>query len=456
MVTLYDDSTKKLIENKLDNIILKSRRYALKNILEPTMDEYNKVLNIILNYIKLNKRIIYGGYAWHNLIKHKNKKDGIYEDDLIGQPDVEFYSYEPIHDIVKICNELHQNSFKYIRASEAQHQETYTIFVNQLGYVDISYMPKQIFHKIPIYKINNMHFIHPKIITIDILRQMNDPINSYWRLSKQIPRINKILKYYPIDTKRGKLTKFKHESNIQKILDFIRKKIIIESKLLVCGYYGYQYYNEIANNMKDELYVPYYDVISYNLEEDVKNIKKILVEYNDKITVEEYHPFFQFLDRKIVFKINNHVLLNVYGNNEMCIPYFYLDKKKINIVTFPYILQMLLILNIYHTIYENKVEANNLDYLLEDIIKKRNNYLKKNNKTILDDTPFEEFRIDCIGKTIDPSRKYRINLAEKFKSKKKFKQFKFEPPNDNFNPDIFNFKNTSGKINTSNKNRIFY
>ena len=56
---------------------------------------------------------------------------------------------------------------------------------------------------------------------------------------------------------------------------------------------------QIANadeSKKEELYVPYYDVISTNLSEDVRDIYEKLKSFNSNIKVVEYHPFFQFLD----------------------------------------------------------------------------------------------------------------------------------------------------------------
>merc|ERR1711976_49844 len=123
---------------------------------------------------------------------------------------------------------------------------------------------------------------------------------------------------------RGKFTKFKINDSAQRILDFIRKNIIIGSKLLVFGYYGYNYYRYKGNdNKKEELYVPYYDVISTNFIEDSKKIKKILQNYESSIEIDEYHRFFQFLDNRISFKFKNNIVLNIYGNNEMCIPYWF-------------------------------------------------------------------------------------------------------------------------------------
>ena len=43
--------------------------------------------------------------------------------------------------------------------------------------------------------------------------------------------------------------------------------------------------------------------------------------------------------------------------------------------------------------------------MLENIINLRNNYLKDNNKTVLDNTPFEEFRINCLGETMEQPRR---------------------------------------------------
>ena len=109
--------------------------------------------------------------------------------------------------------------------------------------------------------------------------------------SKKFSKANTLLSHYPLDT-RGKFTPTKIDDSTQRMLDFVRKNIIIGSKLLVFGYYGYQYYKYKGNNKKEELYVPYYDVISTNLVEDTK-IKETLQNFESKL-VEEYHPFFHF------------------------------------------------------------------------------------------------------------------------------------------------------------------
>ena len=68
MVLLYDKKSMDLMEEKIDEITYEARKYALETVLEPSLDEYKQVMKIILEFIIINKRIIYGGYGWNELI----------------------------------------------------------------------------------------------------------------------------------------------------------------------------------------------------------------------------------------------------------------------------------------------------------------------------------------------------------------------------------------------------
>ncbi len=449
MVVLYDEKNIDIITNNLDKISNKARKYALENKISPSLVTYNKVIKVIKNYIEKNKRVVYGGYAYNELIIHKNEKDRIYSKDGLDQADIEFYSFEPIIDLINIGNELKELGYKNIQVKSAMHLETFTLFVDYFGYCDASYMPSNLFHKMPLWQFGKLKLAHPKFILIDILRMYNDPINSYWRIEKNFKRAIKLLKYYPLDTK-GYFTKALINNDTKDILNFVRKNIIIGSKLLVFGYYAYDYYKYKATNQESPLYVPYYDVISTDLKKDAKKIYKDLSAFSNDIEIKEYHPFFQFFDSRISFEYKGKEILNLYGHNCMCIPFFYLEKKKMNIVTYPYLILMLLIKFIYLHINNNK-ESKNYDFMLENIITLRNEYLKKNKKTVLDNTPFEEFRIECMGDTIDQSKKRFITKDSYEKKKFLFKYDIDNPPNLDFKE--ISFRNLSGNINTT-KNRL--
>ena len=161
--------------------------------------EYEKINspdNIILDFIKQNKRKIYGGYAVNKLIIDKNQKDSIYQE--YQYPDIDFYSPTPIEDLINICNTLYDKGYKRVNAKEAAHKDTYSIFVNFHLYCDITYVPKNIYNRIPYKELNNYYYTHPHFMTIDYLRMLADPLGSSWRIEKSIKRFALLQKYYPL------------------------------------------------------------------------------------------------------------------------------------------------------------------------------------------------------------------------------------------------------------------
>ena len=132
-----------IVNENVDAIIKKARNREIQ-IIEPVIDEFKKVRAVVLDYIKNEKRIIYGGFAWNMLIKKKTPDDAFYSE--TDYTDVEFYSNKPIEDMKKLCDLLQDKGFKFIQGKSAQHEDTYTIFVNFTAYCDISYMPSNIFY----------------------------------------------------------------------------------------------------------------------------------------------------------------------------------------------------------------------------------------------------------------------------------------------------------------------
>jgi hypothetical protein len=59
-----------IVNENVDAIIKKARNREIQ-IIEPVIDEFKKVRAVVLDYIKNEKRIIYGGFAWNMLIKKK-------------------------------------------------------------------------------------------------------------------------------------------------------------------------------------------------------------------------------------------------------------------------------------------------------------------------------------------------------------------------------------------------
>ena len=226
--------------------IKEAAQYEYKNTNVPTLKETSAVCKEIINFIKKKQRVVYGGYAQNLLIMSKNKDDVFYKEidgafyNWPDLADIEFYSPTPLQDLIELTEDLYKKKYEHIEASGGQHDGTYKIFVNFLNYCDITYIPTNIFNTMPIIKVDGIKCTHPHYMMVDAYRIFTDPMTSFWRLDKTIKRFQKIFKHYPIDQSgNNKKIELKKSNETD---DFIRKKIIHNSKLIVVGFYGFDYY----------------------------------------------------------------------------------------------------------------------------------------------------------------------------------------------------------------------
>ena len=91
---MYRSDDYDVIKNNLSKISENAAKVYL-NTYEPTIQEFKEVYEHLKNFIKKNKRIVYGGYAQNALIKVQNKDDGFYkETDLADIELIEIFFVE--------------------------------------------------------------------------------------------------------------------------------------------------------------------------------------------------------------------------------------------------------------------------------------------------------------------------------------------------------------------------
>jgi hypothetical protein len=323
-------------------------------------------------------------------------------------------------------------------------------------------MPKYIYTKIDKIVVDNYYLIGNRIILIDLLRQYNDPINSYYRLNKVFKRGNLIMKYYPLklNTNGKDLDKlYDEQRNISNLIfNYIIKDntniIFIDRNILDV------YINPILNlsliNVKFNDYP--IEIITDNLNKKTREIYDFLLLNNinmNKFKVEEYYKFFQFLDNKTVFKYNDYIILTIYGNNNYCIPYnlvnVHNNTRKIMIGTFNVCFLYLLINLIYNKINNNKYDS--IELIMSKMIKSKEKFLNDNKLSILDNNIYQDFKIECFGNVDDNIYKFKYNMFSNNKSNySRSKIPKYDPYDEKnylFNPDDYYFNNTSGYINNN-------
>ena len=444
---MYREIDEKIINKNLGKLEDKAKEIYLNNY-EPKLTELNEVYKIIKDYIKEKDLIIYGGYAQNALIKIHEKKKVFYKE--IDVPDIEFYTHEPQKDLIQLCDILNEKKFKFVEGVEGVHNETYNLFVNFHGYLDISYMPKNILDNCPTIRTEGMRMTHPHFMFVDALRVYTDPMTSYFRLSKTFSRFTTLMDYFPFNEEAiYNIIHFNvtiSEKEYDKITKFIRKQIIRNSKLIMIGFHPFNRLMKKAEMPKTH-YIQeyYYQVISDNYNNDKDKILNLLNKNFKNITKKSYYKFFQFCDKSTEYYYKDQLILRLYGNNGRCNVHKYSNKKKIHYGTFQLILMYCLIHYNIAIIRNNKfIQKVNIT-MMTRLLKARDTYLEKRNLNVLDKTPFEEFTMECIGKPYDILRESRIKLKENIKKGKKAK-FRYTPKGTPGKVPNYIFENSSGDV----------
>ena len=433
--------------------------------LDPSPEEKNAVEEAILEFVKEKKRKLYGGTAMNLLLKEKGEP--IYDE--YANKDIDFYSPDPISDVKELCNKLHKLNFSNVNAKEAQHGETYKIFINYLDYCDITYVPNNIYNKMKFIELDGLYITHPWILFIDQFRILTDPLISYeQRLKKTVSRHSKLYKYYKLPIIDKKLEISNNNELLQNILNDLFENILIKlPNIIFTGLYIYNYYVNLLNKT-EFINIPYYQCYSIDFENDVNEIISKMKKYT--LNIEEHYPFFQFFGRYVILNVIinkvKYPVLYIYSNNNRCIAFkevnaYLIDKTaktmetNIKIGTFDFNILHCLILLVKNRV--DKIESENdiIYNYINSIVKFRKEYLDKNNKTVYDDTPFESFSVKCIGITMDPRRESLIKTNEKFQ-KGKLVTWKYNPEKDmKKEENKYIFKNSSGNEIINKEHQLF-
>lgn len=424
MIDFYSDNDLQHINDNLDKIEEDAIKQSYK-ILDPNNEEYEKVRNVILDFIKKEKKIVYGGSSYNAIIQKNNKTVGIYKE--FERYDIEFYSANPINDMIAICNKLNDIDIKYVIGRQAQHDETFTVFANFNQYCDMSYMPKIIYDKMEFIEIDGIRYVHPNYILIDIFRMYNDPLTSFWRLPKVFKRMKLLMSEYKFDFKSVKKVKFEKLKNHSNIIDYIVPKIVEKFKSIVfVGQLAYQLYvnpeeqidskniNQIEIICDNPVEVgKYIKSVTYNWL--VENDKKLLEKYDDIFSIKFFNRFFQYWAPRSVIYYNNEPIFTIIGNMGRCIPY---NKLTINNNIDLYVGSFLVTFNYFFIGQHYEKIINNGFYyadknIADSMLTERNEYLSKNGKNVLDATIYKEFVINCIGDTKNFSRESLLKMNER-------------------------------------------
>lgn len=482
----YTEDDRAEVTKKLPDII-KEAVVRAGEILEPTIDEKKMIMVIIKNFIKKKKRIVYGGTALNEAVKLKNPEDVFYDNRIFS--DIEFYSPTPVPDLVELTNILYQKGLKYVEGKEAQHDETYTVFVNLQSYCDISYVPLRIYNGIKKIVIEEINYVDPHFALIDYLRMVNDPMNAAdQRWEKAFKRMYVLFKNYPLEYYDKFLTIKAPNDEYQTYLSKIKQKFLltqnVQQSCLIAGFDAYNFFirHAIGDNTVDKMArvtfdsnklknflsnVPFFEFISVDYVDTVEKlynyIKSIVIDPKE-LTLTEYYPLFQFTNHTTVINYKKFPLVKIIDADGFCVPNIKTAKGYMY-VSYQYLLMLLLINKFRCHLDKNKEMYFNYNVAVSNLVDARNIFLDKNNLGVINNTVFGEFKVGCVGSTVSYRRLSLLRMIEKKKDNKKRRpKFGYHPETffklgpeiqAKFDPTRHTFKNTSGNEIMNSKNLMF-
>lgn len=473
---LYNKQDFELVQDNIDDIVEKidEKRYEL---FEPTGKKLLEMYGIVLDFVKDKKRKIYGGYAQNKLVEQKNPKDAFYKPNAIEDIDIDFYSPDPISDVVALSDIFYKKGYKGIKGSEAAHKETYSIYVSGIPVADITYVPTNIYNRIPFVEIKGIRYTGPSFVMMDLYKMLTEPYFSSFRWKKTFPRIFLLQKHYPFNRATSRLPKYKNNdsklsSDQKKNKDNLMKGVYDYLKnndsVITVGTYVYNYFLEQSGIRKDAKLgskysiqeIPHYEFVSTDYKNDVLKLfgelQKKHPDLASDLSIAEYYPFWSLLGYNTKIYYRDSVIAHVTDYSRRCTPIkkveaVYYEKNKstkdkgtIQIGSFNYVFLMTMIVAFYWRVNKDDALYQYYNIMVSHLIEIRNYYLKTNKKTLLDDTLFQDFMITCIGETSNPIRDTWWLRQKKIEEGKRM-MYQYYPDKKQKQPE-FKFPNTSGNV----------
>lgn len=355
--------------------------------------DYLEMANIVFDFIKKKGLILYGGEAIDKNLKNVGKS-GIYSDQ--SKPDYDFYSYDYEKDSIELCNILYDKGYKFVSRIPRMHRGTFAVQANTAFIADISYVPKNIFDKIPVVKINGVKYINHLYAIKNLYLGLVRPKLSanYARWEKDWERLQLMNETFPITGTGTKQPKIGTQTN-EEATELLYKQFVRRNpQIVITGCRAVQF---MIGSSKQSGLLELVSVDS-QAENHVKMIQKILTDHFKKDThVEVYAPFLGDLPTRLRIKMDEKPIVDIYSIERECVATVKSDTGDYAITNYYYLMHFLLSQYSYFTVYP-EYGVPQLQSVIE-LQTKRDKFLKekKLNGYEPDAGRFRVFDSQCIG-----------------------------------------------------------
>jgi hypothetical protein len=267
-----------ILRQSVDNAQFKTNQEELKS------PEIKIIFDILEDFIRKKKLILYGGTAINNILP---KRDQFYDKRYVF-PDYDMYSHNAMNDAKELVDLYTFHGLQECEAKSAMHEGTYKVYVNFIPVADITQVPKPLFDSIKkdTIEVNGILHSPPNLLRMSMYLELSRPFGDVSRWEKVLKRLILLNKHYPLKARNCKNMKFQRDVKIsineEKKIYNILKKVFIDEKVVFFGSYALSKYSKYMSNKLNDKFQnkPDFDVLAENSEEVADKIKKMLNENN--------------------------------------------------------------------------------------------------------------------------------------------------------------------------------
>ena len=302
-----------ILRQSIDNAQFKTNQEELKS------PEIKIIFDVLEDFIKKKKLILYGGTAINNILP---KRDQFYDKRYI-LPDYDMYSYDAMNDAKELVDSYAFHGFQECEAKSAIHEGTYKVYVNFIPVADITYVPKPLFESIKkdAIDVDGMLNSPPNLLRMAMYLELSRPFGDVSRWEKVLKRLILLNKNYPLKARKCKKTisktkiktkiKMQDETKIYNIL----KNVFINEKVVFFGAYALSKYSKYMSKKINYKFKnkPDFDVLSENPKEVANKIKSKFIEHDiNKCSVIKHNKIGEIIPEHYEIKVDDNTVAFIY------------------------------------------------------------------------------------------------------------------------------------------------
>lgn len=437
--------------------IAKSTEHLKGLVMEPTVKRHSEAIDLITGFVAKNRRLLYGGFAWQLLEEAGSS----------GQPpappqymDVDFHSSTPIHDVKTLCDNLHGAGFKDVNAKNSIHEETYSIFLGAQKCCDISYMPKMVVARLPVMLIKGYHIVHPKIMTIDVLKMLCTPVHSFWRLERTICRAQALFERHPIAIREDLALKAEPLTGDRPLAaQRAARDVMLHQcgdSLMWVGAAAIEAY-ETNTDQLDDRGDTVLEAISVNFVSDVDRVVHSIATATGPPVVYTFQSFLGYMGKHVAVCLDGQVVARIFDGANQGFTYrdAALSGVPIRVATFCTLVYHLLVLNLHAYTQRNPLVQGCTNMDLLRLLKARPSFDGSDPDvpppSLDENGVFAEFQARCHGITNSAHHAYLLRqIMKRVRTMSAMSSYRPGSPKASggkvLHPDAYRFKNSSGNL----------